>query len=137
MSRYRGFGAPQGAAVVTEEDLDTGWASWTTPPVVTVEQGWATPGPAVQRIPEEGPGILDTIFGTVDKVLDRTGRVVDIFGRQVSPPPPAQPQKESVPIWVYLAIPVALIAVVALMRRKPSGGLSGYKRRRRSRRSRR
>lgn len=68
--------------------------------------------------------------GVLDKVLDIGRGLVDIFGRpaQVYTPPPPP----TVPVWVYLAIPVALIGVVAMMRRKPSMGR--YRRSRRSRR---
>jgi hypothetical protein len=117
-----------------EEDNWDVPAVWTPPPPVTVEQSWATPGPVVQRIPEEGPGLFDKIFSVFDRGVTSVNRVVDIFGRQVASPPPVAPVAAPTPIWVYLAIPVALVGVIALMRRKPSGGLGSYKRRRRSRR---
>lgn len=133
MSRY--FGAPAGAASLgPEEDNWDVPTVWTPPPPVTVEQAWATPGPVVQRIPEEGPGIFDKIFSVFDRGVTSVNKMVDIFGRPVQQPPVAPVAAAPTPIWVYLTIPVALLGVVALMRRKPSGGLGRYKRRRRSRR---
>jgi len=108
---------------------------YTPPPSVSLEQSWSTPGPTVQRVPEGG-GFFDTLFGVVDRAGVSVGKMVDIFGRPVQPRPPVVPMSPPTPVWVYLVIPVALIGVVALMRRKPSGGL-GYRRSRRSRRSRR
>lgn len=126
MSRYRGFGEREvGEAMDARFATDAQFTAdpiYTPPPSVTVEQS-------------TGTGFLDTLFGVVDRASASAGKMVDIFGRQVAPPS-VQSRKESVPVWVYLAIPVALIGVVALMRRKPSGGL-GYRRSRRSRRSRR
>lgn len=108
---------------------------YSPPPAVTVENAWQTPGPVVEKVPEESGSVWDKIFGTIDRGSQSVAKMVDIFGRQINPQSgrPIQPQAPSTPIWVYLTIPVALLGVVALMRRKPSS-VGGY--RRRSRRSR-
>lgn len=131
MSRYfAGYGAPAGAASLGPDDE---WSGWSAPPMVTVEQ--AVPP---TRIPEaSSPGVMDSIMGALfGKAGPHAGIVpslVNIFGQRVDSPPPPPPVA-STPIWVYLAIPVALLGVVALVRSRRSSRVGGYKRSRRSRR---
>jgi len=129
IGRYYGYGAPAGAAVLTEEDaaVDT-WAGYPPPPLVRVEQAYP---PQMIPLGTQSSGSFDWQGMTSGLV----GGLLNIFGpKQPVQPQYYEPPPTSVPIWVYLAIPVALVGVVALMRRKPSGGLRGYRKRRRSRR---
>lgn len=131
------FGAPSGSAVLTEDDVND-WTPYTPPPAVTVEGNVSTSSGGGSS---SGGGFLDTLFGTKQTDRGLVGSLVDIFGRLVGPtgqPLPPTPPPSSTPIWIYLAIPVVLIGAIALMRRRPSPSVAGYRRRnRRSRRSRR
>ncbi len=55
------------------------------------------------------------------------GGLMNIFGgrQQYAPPPP--PPSEGIPGWVWLAVPVGLVGVVLLTRKKSS--VAGYRRR--------
>ncbi len=132
------FGAPAGSAVLTEDDAtgnDSDWVPYTPPPSVKVEdsvvQGSNNGG---------GSSFLDTLFGTKKSDGGVVGTLVNIFGQLVHPNGqsiPNVPPPTPTPIWVYLAVPVALIGVVALIRRKPRAAVAGYGRRSRTRRSKR
>ncbi len=113
---YGRYGAPAGALSNEPTAGEEGWNSYPAPPM-----------PAAEPVGKASSGVdWESIVGKVGRGL------VNIFGQPVAPayaPPPAP----SVPIWVYLTIPVALIGAVALMRRKPSS-VGRYRKSRRSRR---
>ncbi len=152
MSRYfRGFGeeyvgpgspgynyaTPAQQEVADMANAYTG-SAYSNPNQNYVGTGTLSSTPAAQTVSEGGggegaAGVFDKIFSIFDRGLVSVNKVVDIFGRPVQQQPVARPSS-SVPIWVYLSIPVALIGVVALMRRKPSRRVGSYKRRRRSKR---
>lgn len=120
---FRGFSAGK----LTEEGEQGGssasdWNTYTEPPMVTAEGVPVTPQPASGMT---AGGVFDTVAGLAGKLLN----IFQPAQQQYRPYPNQQAPQQGVPTWVWVAIPVALVGAVVLLRRPQGRRMARYHRR--------
>lgn len=97
---------------------------FTQPPVVTVEQAWAQPGPAMDRIPEQSgaPGFINTLsmgirrlFGQqIDQAIYQTFNPGSAYPTYPTYTPTPQPETDWMPV---IAVGAGAVVLIHLLRR--------------------
>ncbi len=113
-------------------------ASYTGPAYADPNRSYVGPGTVNTSYREEsvagsavpaggGYDVMGTLFGSKSSERGVVGSLLDIFRGSVQQPMYAPPPSPGVPVWVWLAIPVGVLGVVLLTRKKSS--VAGYRRR--------